>query len=75
MDHKQSQTLYIRTFNVVDRMKVSPITLLHRTKLEHSSSRSIWRRAWRKKQVLYWYRQGCMGVPLTYKNQVELTLL
>ena len=37
MDHRQSQTLCARTFHVVDRMKVSPITLLHTTKLEHSS--------------------------------------
>jgi len=37
MDHNQSQTLCIRTFHVVDRMKVSPITLLHTTKLKYSS--------------------------------------
>ena len=37
MDHKQSQTLCIRTFHLVDRIKVPPITWFHMTKLEHFS--------------------------------------
>jgi len=37
MDLRQSPTLCTRTFHVVDRMKVSPITLLYTAKLEHSS--------------------------------------
>jgi len=41
-------------------MKIPLITLLHMAKLEHSSSRSDWRWAWRKKQMHYWYWQGWM---------------
>jgi len=36
MDHRQSQTLCVKTFYVVDRMKVILITLLHTARLEHS---------------------------------------
>ena len=73
MDHRQSQTLCIRTFHMVDQMKVRPITLLHMAKLEYSSIKIHLKVSMEEEISALLVSTRMHGSFITYKNQVELT--